>query len=77
MIVEGDTEQWLIPFLFQLAHGKSLLADNIQIINLGRKDKRVENRRVLEAIIEDFRKETSGKIVYFLDRDAITDFTPA
>jgi predicted ATP-dependent endonuclease of OLD family len=76
LIIEGDTEQVLIPHLYELKYEKTLLADNIQVINLGGKDKRVENRRILESIINGFRKETSGKIIYFLDKDAIADFTP-
>ena len=77
LVVEGDTERVLIPYLYELKNGRSLQVDNIQLINLGGKDKRIENKRILESIIDDFRKETSGRIVYLLDKDAIDDFTPA
>ncbi len=75
LVVEGDTEQAIIPFLYELHFGKSLVSDNIQLINLGGKSKRCENQKILRSIIEGFRKETNSKIVHIFDSDALVEFT--
>jgi putative ATP-dependent endonuclease of OLD family len=75
LVVEGDTEQAIIPFLYELKFGKTLNTSNVQIINLGGKSKRQENQKILKSIIEGFRKETSSKIVYIFDNDALADLT--
>lgn len=75
LVVEGDTEQALMPCLYELHFGKPLTDNSVQIINLGGKNKRQENQKILKSILESFRKETSGKIVHILDNDAITEFT--
>jgi predicted ATPase len=75
LVVEGDTEQALIPFLFELRFGKPMSANSVQIINLGGKSKRQENQKILKNILGSFRKETSGNIVYVFDSDALTEFT--
>jgi len=77
LVVEGDTEQALIPFLFELHSGKPLSANSVQVINLGGKTKRQENQKILKNILGSFRKETSGKIVYIFDNDALAEFTNA
>lgn len=75
LVVEGDTEQAILPLLYELKFGRTLNSSNVQIINLGGKSKRQENQRILKSIIEGFRKETSSKIVYILDNDASTELT--
>lgn len=77
LVVEGDTEQALIPFLFELQFGKPMSTNSVQIINLGGKSKRQENQKILKNILGSFRKETSGKVVYIFDKDAVTEFTNA
>jgi predicted ATP-dependent endonuclease of OLD family len=77
LVVEGDTEQALIPFLFELHYGKPLSTNNVQVINLGGKTKRQENQKILRNILGSFRKETSGRIVYIFDNDALAEFTNA
>lgn len=67
--VEGDTEETLIPHFYKLVNGSSLETDNIQIINLGGKDKIVQNAAILESVLKDFNKLGSS-VFYILDNDA-------
>lgn len=68
LVVEGDTEEHLIPYLFNLYAKKPLLAYGVQIINLGGKEKRSQNKRLLESILTDFNK-SDDSIVYLFDND--------
>jgi len=74
LIVEGDTEEYLIPHLFRIFNnnGKSLLSYGVQIINLGGKDKRSQNKAILESMLNDFNKITDS-IVYLFDNDVTFD----
>jgi putative ATP-dependent endonuclease of OLD family len=69
LLVEGDTERVLIPYLFELYTRKKLSELGIQLIILGGKEKRKQNREILISILADFRK-VDGSILYLLDGDA-------
>jgi putative ATP-dependent endonuclease of the OLD family len=69
LIVEGDTEEVLIPHLFNLYTGKTLQGQNIQLIKLGGKDKRQENLNILIRVLGDFKK-LDGCAFTLLDHDA-------
>lgn len=68
LIVEGDTEQYLIPRLYELYTGNSLIVDNIQLINIQGKDKWRENKKILEKIMSGFKK-SEEQLVYLFDND--------
>lgn len=74
LVVEGDTEQEFIPVLYKLFSGHSLLEDSVQLVNLGGKDKRIQNHKILEGILKDFQK-TGDSIIYIFDNDAKYTFT--
>lgn len=65
LIVEGDTEQFLIPTLYKIYTGKSIIDDNIQIINIGGKDRWREAKQLLSKIMSDFKKSDSCTIILF------------
>ncbi|QEE48960.1 AAA family ATPase [Flavobacterium alkalisoli] len=69
IVVEGDTEESLIPHCFKLATGCSIEGQSIKIINLGGKDKIVQNALILEGILGEFKK-TTNTVFYILDNDA-------
>jgi putative ATP-dependent endonuclease of OLD family len=71
-IVEGETEQELVPVFWRLVHNKSPRESNTQIVSLGGKDKRKVNLNLLRQMIADFRKEQNC-IVYLFDGDAKFD----
>lgn len=68
LIVEGDTEQYLIPRLYELYTGNSLIVDNIQLINIQGKDKWRENKKILEKVMAGFKKPEE-QLVYIFDND--------
>ncbi|MDO8641133.1 MAG: AAA family ATPase, partial [Nitrosarchaeum sp.] len=69
IVVEGDTEEILIPHFYEVVNGTTLENDNIRLINLGGKDKIAQNALILNGIIGEFKK--SDSTVYFiLDNDA-------
>ena len=65
IIVEGDTEQYLIPELYRIYTGKSFVEDNIQIINIEGKDKWRLNKGLLKAITAGFNKIENSMILLF------------
>ena len=69
IVVEGDTEESLIPHCFKLITGFAIEDLNIKIINLGGKDKVAQNATILEGILGEFKK-TENTIFYILDNDA-------
>ncbi len=69
IVVEGDTEESLIPYCFKLVTGFAIEDLNIKIINLGGKDKVAQNATILEGILGEFKK-TENIIFYILDNDA-------
>lgn len=68
LVVEGDTEEFLFPMIYQGLHNESLIEAGIQIINLGGKNKRAENRRILNNILVDFNKR-DNQVYYVFDND--------
>jgi predicted ATP-dependent endonuclease of OLD family len=69
VVVEGDTEETLIPHFYEVINGSTLENDNIRIINLGGKDKIAQNALILNGILGEFKK--SDSVVYFImDSDA-------
>jgi predicted ATP-dependent endonuclease of OLD family len=74
LIVEGDTEEHLIPHLFSVFNDnvKPLINYGVQVINLGGKDKRSQNKTILESVLRDFNKATDS-VVYLFDNDVIFD----
>jgi energy-coupling factor transporter ATP-binding protein EcfA2 len=69
LIIEGDTEAYLIPRLYKLWRGHSHEEDNIQIINIKGKDKWLEAKQILENIFRDFRKDDNN-LAFLFDNDA-------
>jgi hypothetical protein len=65
LIVEGDTEQFLIPKLYELYTGSSFIEDNIQLINIEGKDKWRINKDVLKSISEGFKKFEDSMVLIF------------
>ena len=73
LIVEGDTEEHLIPHLFRIfKNDRTLLSYGIQVINLGGKDKRSLNKQILESLLKDFNK-TTDSVIYLFDNDVSFD----
>lgn len=68
LIVEGDTEQYLIPKLYEMYKGNTLINDNIQLINIQGKNKWNENKRIIDKILGDFKK-SEEQIIYLFDND--------
>lgn len=68
LIVEGDTEQYLIPSLYRLYTGKTLLTDNIQILNIQGKNKWNINKKIIDKVLGDFKKP-DDHVVYLFDND--------
>jgi predicted ATP-dependent endonuclease of OLD family len=68
LIVEGATEQFLIPGLYKLHTGRSLQEDNIQLIQLGGTGKWEVTRKLLESALKDFGK-AQEQIVWIFDND--------
>lgn len=68
LIVEGDTEQYLIPKLYELYIGKSLIADNIQLLNIQGKNKWSENKKIIDKVLGDFKK-SEDQLIYLFDND--------
>lgn len=65
LIVEGDTEQFLIPAFYKIYTGRSFIEDNIQLINIEGKDKWRLNKAILKAISEGFNKIEDSMILLF------------
>jgi predicted ATP-dependent endonuclease of OLD family len=68
IVVEGDTEYHLIPYLFQLFSEKSLLDFNIQIVRLDGESKLEENKKSFKNILKEFRKPNEFT-TYIFDND--------
>lgn len=65
LIVEGDTEQFLIPKLYEIYTGRTFIEDNIQLINIEGKDKWKINKGVLKSITEGFKKIDNSMVLLF------------
>jgi putative ATP-dependent endonuclease of OLD family len=72
LVIEGDTEAYLIPALYKLYKGKSLENDNIQLINLTGKNKWLESKKALEGVLNGFKKSLEY-VVYIFDNDMKAD----
>lgn len=68
LIVEGDTEQHLIPQMFELYTGETFLDKNIQLINLQGKDKWSKNKAILDGIMNGFKK-SEDHLLFLFDND--------
>ncbi|MCW5516929.1 AAA family ATPase [Muriicola sp. Z0-33] len=68
LIVEGDTEQYLVPKLYELYSGSTLIKDNIQLINIQGKDKWLINKALLDKVMDGFKK-SDEQVVYLFDND--------
>lgn len=68
LVIEGDTEFYLIPELYKLYRGNSLEQDNIQLINLTGKSKWTESKKALENVLRGFKK-SFDYVVYLFDSD--------
>ncbi len=68
LVVEGDTEQYLIPRLYELYTGNTLLADNVQLLNIQGKNKWHENKKIIDKILGDFKK-SEEQVFYLFDND--------
>src|SRR5690606_19547395 len=65
LIVEGDTEQYLIPALYKIYTGRTFIEDNIQLINIEGKDKWRLNKGILKEITQGFNKIENSMILLF------------
>ncbi len=74
IVVEGDTEEVLIPHFYKIVNGSTLETDNIRLINLDGKDKIAQNATILDGILGEFKKPNST-VYYILDNDAKYVFT--
>jgi predicted ATP-dependent endonuclease of OLD family len=68
LAVEGPTEYELIPKLYKLKFGKTLIEDGIQLINLKGKSQCENHKQILEDILSKFKK-ADDKIYYLFDAD--------
>lgn len=68
LIVEGATEQHLIPGLYKMYTGYSLQDHNIQLIQLGGTGNWDVSRKLLESALQDFGK-AQEQIVWIFDND--------
>lgn len=68
LIVEGDTEQHLIPKLFQLYSSSTLVDHNIQLININGKDKWAMNKAIIDKVMAGFKK-SEDQLVFLFDND--------
>ncbi len=68
LIVEGATEQHLIPGLYKKYTGATLQEHNIQIIQLGGTGNWETTRRLLESALKDFGK-AQEQIIWIFDND--------
>lgn len=69
LVIEGDTEAYLIPKLYKIWRGQLPEEDNVQIINIKGKDKWLEAKQILESIFRDFKKDVNN-LVFLFDNDA-------
>lgn len=69
LLVEGETEEALLPGLFQLETQKSFGECGIQIIPLGGKSERKRNFDNITKLLRDFQKPDE-RIITILDNDA-------
>ncbi|MGB0423960.1 MAG: ATP-dependent nuclease, partial [Flavobacteriales bacterium] len=69
LAIEGETEEHLIPRLYKLYKGRSLVDDNIQLIKMKGKSNWYETKLLLERLMNQFRKPVNSTY-YLFDNDA-------
>jgi len=65
---EGDSDYILIPYFYKLYFDRTFEDDSIQFISLGGGDRRKENKKLFEQMMNDF-KDPNDCVYYLLDRD--------
>ena len=70
LVVEGETEEFLIPKLYEYYSGVSLIDANIQLIKAKGKSNWTQTKDMLERLMSGFRKP-DDRIYYLFDADAI------
>jgi predicted ATP-dependent endonuclease of OLD family len=68
LIVEGDTEQYLIPQLYEIYTENTLISHNIQLLNIQGKNKWNANKIIIDKILGDFKK-SDEQVIYLFDND--------
>ena len=68
LVVEGDTEEFLIPALYKIYSGKTLRENNIQLVPLKGASNWMEQKRIFENVLEGFNKPMDH-VVYLFDND--------
>jgi len=68
LVVEGDTEQYLIPKLYELYKGRTLVGDNTQLLNIQGKNKWTANKQIIDKVLGDFKK-SDEQVIYLFDND--------
>lgn len=69
LVVEGDTEENLIPKLYKYYTGNTLIDSNIQLIKAKGKNNWTQTKEMLERLMLGFRK-SENRIYYLFDADA-------
>ena len=65
---EGDSEEILIPYFYELYFGRNLEEDSVQIINLGGESLWKKSKQLFEQMLQDF-KDPNDCVFYLLDKD--------
>lgn len=68
LVVEGETEKFLIPKMYELYTKKTLIEDNIQLINIQGKDNWTFYKKLIQNIMTGFKKP-EDQVVYLFDND--------
>ncbi|RYE28887.1 MAG: hypothetical protein EOP48_33050, partial [Sphingobacteriales bacterium] len=68
LIVEGETELYLIPAMYKMYTGRTLNSDNIQLIHLRGASKWHDQKAALEQVLNDFQKPNDN-LIFLLDND--------
>lgn len=68
LVVEGETEEVLVPFFYKLYSGRSLHEDCIQLIYLGGSGEYQRNKKTFEQVLRYFKK-VEDTVQYIFDSD--------
>ena len=68
LVIEGDTEAYLIPQLYKMYKGNTLEEDNVQLINLTGCSKWLEGKKALDNVLKGFKK-SEEYVIYLFDSD--------
>lgn len=72
LVVEGETEESLLPHFYKLYCNDTFHAQGVQLICLGGKSKRKQNFHILRQLLHGFNKSEEN-IIYMFDNDIIYD----